>query len=124
MGDSPRADRSIDELRHGVQIQQVRPFRHHRAFRERLTAQRESVAAEAAKYNEIIEEARAFVTGIGSDMSDAMADKSDKWQEGDRGSATASWIEQLEGIDFVETEIEENDENVTALEELPEEPEY
>lgn len=92
------------------------------AFRDKLTALRESVVAEAAKYNEELEEARQFVTEIAGDMSEAMTERNERWQQSDRGTATESWIEELENIELIEIEIEDDDENVTILEELPLEP--
>lgn len=93
-------------------------------FADQLATLRQGVMEAVTKYNEKQEEAREYIAGIGMTMAESYADKSERWQESDRGRATQSWIEEFENIDLQEIEIEEDDENVTTLEGLPEEPEY
>lgn len=52
----------------------------------------------AAAYNEILEEARGYVEDIHSERYNEFDDKSETWQEGERGEATREWLEALENI--------------------------
>jgi uncharacterized phage infection (PIP) family protein YhgE len=83
------------------------------------------------QYNAILADAQAFVEGKASEFRDAYDEKSEKWQEGDRGQATESFtcdwenadLQELEEISIVEPDtIEANAADV--LEGLPESPDY
>jgi hypothetical protein len=80
-------------------------------------------------YNEVIEETRGFVEDIASAADGQFDDKSEKWQEGDKGQQVREWIDawQNEPFDAIELsfpeelalEDEESDHD-GRLENLPE----
>lgn len=79
-------------------------------------------------YNEKLGEAREFVEDIVSSRRDEHGDKSDKWQEGERGQAAESWISEWENISLDDLDIDQPDaletpdpEHRDDLENLPEE---
>jgi hypothetical protein len=45
-------------------------------------------------YNEVVEEIRGFVEDIASERESEFDDKSERWQESDRGEAARDWISQ------------------------------
>lgn len=92
-----------------------------------------------ASYNETLEEARGVIDDIHSQADSDFSDKSENWQEGERGETTRAWIEHLESIrdddltDIDEFSIEDElvsygddveDHNVILSENLEYEPSY
>jgi hypothetical protein len=73
------------------------------------------INAALAPYNEIVEEARGFVEDIASEREGEWDDKSERWQESDRGQAARDWFEQwrsaaeceIETIDDLEPTVPE-----------------
>ena len=63
-----------------------------------------AINAALVPYNEIVEEARGFVEDIASERESEWDDKSERWQEGDRGEAAREWISQWQ--DAADCEIE------------------
>ena len=57
-------------------------------------------------YNETVTEANEWRHGIASEVDSYISDRSDKWQESDKGSAVSSWKDEFEG-DCEEAELEE-----------------
>ena len=83
----------------------------------------ESIAA----YNEAVTAASGFAEDIASRADDEISDKSEKWQEGERGEAATIWKDEWEGASFDEVEIEFPDDitldeldHSATLEQLPE----
>lgn len=76
-----------------------------------------AINAALAPYNEIVEEARGFVEDIASEREGEWDDKSERWQESDRGEAARDWFEQwqsaaecdIETIDDLEPVLPEFD---------------
>lgn len=95
----------------------------------RLTEIRENIEAKVNEYNSALEDAKEFMNNIGNDARSEFDDKSEKWQEGDRGQEVSSWIDELENFspDEIKVElpddIEEPDldhgEEITGLAEEP-----
>lgn len=79
-------------------------------------------------YTDAISEAQAFCEGIASDIESHIDEKSDAWRGGDRGSAYSDWLTEWQlSLDEPSLsqpdEIEEVDEDaITSVENLPEEP--
>lgn len=65
-------------------------------------------------YNAALEKAKEFVDGIAEEAQSEFDDKSEKWQEGERGDAVSSWIDELRNADLPE-EID-----LTVPEDIPE----
>lgn len=95
-------------------------------FDEGLEALREPLKEAETAYNEVLQEARDYATRIGEEIDDAISDKSEAWQEGDRGNAAAEMRDAWQGYapDDVALEIPEDLDGVddldhdTTLEEL------
>lgn len=64
------------------------------AFNEALAKAWEPLEAALSNYNDAISEANVFAEGIVSDMQEYSEGKSDKWKEGDRGTAYSAWMAQ------------------------------
>lgn len=90
-------------------------------------------------YNETLEQARGVIEDIHSQADSDYTDKSEKWQEGERGTAVKEWIDAIESIkdndlndisdfDIDECEIKLSDEvedhSVILSENLEHEPNY
>lgn len=90
---------------------------------------REALDAKLAAYNEVVEEASGFAADIASAADGAIGDKSEKWQEGDRGQAATAWKDEWENASFDAVEIEypddlsidQVDDHASTLSELSEE---
>ena len=124
--DTARRDKLVEELRdgRGVLEDAVSTFN---AAVEELKA---PLLAALEKYNEIVEEARGFVEDIASTADGQFDDKSEKWQEGDKGQAARNWIDAWQNEPFDALEIafpdeltlpDEETDHDGRLENLPEE---
>lgn len=119
-----RRDKLIDDLR-GARGKLVDVVAVTNAEIQRLVGDDLTPAIEA--YNALLEQARAFVEELGTDFRSEFDDKSEGWQEGERGQAADEFIGAFENVSFDDVElpqveeiaIDENDEAV-MLEELPE----
>jgi uncharacterized protein YukE len=78
-------------------------------------------------YNETVEEANRFAADVGAEIAEYTADKSEKWQEGDKGQAYQEWQTEWESF-YAETvdpfdELTEPDDAASdVLENAPSEP--
>jgi hypothetical protein len=90
-------------------------------------------------YNEKLQEARGVIEDIHAERQGEFDDKSEKWQDGERGDATREWLESLDSMkdndlaDIAEFEIDEceiklddevEDHRVILTENLNHEPSY
>ena len=82
------------------------------------------------KYNNLVAEARGWVEDFANTWTDELGEKSEGWQEGEKGQAAAEFVSEYESITLDEIEIEWNDdaslddpEHADALEGLPTQPE-
>ena len=98
-------------------------------FNTTLDQEWQKVQEAVDAHNAKVTEANEFSDEVSSEINDYIGDKSDNWQEGDRGQVYASWQEsweaELEEIDLEKpTEIDVPDENVAdTFGDLPNEPE-
>jgi DNA repair exonuclease SbcCD ATPase subunit len=97
---------------------------------ETITAEDEKVKAAIADYNGALADAKTFVEETAERLRGEYDEKSERWQEGDKGSAASEFIEQWENVDMEdidESETIQPDEisadHCEALEGLPEESE-
>jgi molecular chaperone DnaK (HSP70) len=58
-----------------------------------------------APLNEKIEEARGFVEDIKNERQEEFDDKSERWQEGERGEAAQEWLQSWENAESELSEI-------------------
>jgi hypothetical protein len=99
-------------------------------YNDEVRKLREPLEAALAEYNQNVEAARGFAEDIASQAESDIDDKSERWQEGERGEAAAEWKGQWENevfdeisIDFPE-DIEISDaDHADKLDALPEEAE-
>ena len=83
-----------------------------------------------ADYNSALDDARNFVVDIVSQAEEDFSDKSERWQEGERGEIVRAWIDewdtaQLDDIDAPEIEriVIDLEDHADILEQLPSEAE-
>lgn len=113
-----------------------------RTKREKLDAAIEAYNEAAAKawgvvedalqaYNETLEPAREWISGITGDIDVYVSERSEKWQEGEKAEAYESWKSDYESADSSLEEVsinppdqieEDIEDHAQILEELPEEP--
>jgi len=98
------------------------------AYNEVLTAAKEALLEAQEAYNETLGEAREFVEDIASSRREDYDAKSDRWKEGDNGTAAEAFTDAWEGIDLEPVDFELPDEieepdlaHRDDLEALPEE---
>lgn len=89
----------------------------------------EIVGQALADHKLALEEAKEFCEDIANDVQNYFDDKSEKWQEGDRGSAVQAMADEWSGVDLDQDEMDEPDrvdppsyQHSNDLEGLPEEP--
>jgi len=68
--------------------------------------------------NGVLEEARDWAENVTSRCRDEFNDKSEKWQEGERGTEAEEWIAGLEGLEIEEVD-QLDDEVSTTLNDYP-----
>ncbi len=79
-------------------------------FNQTLGAAKEKLEEDQQKYNDELEKLRDFRDGIVSEMDDYIADRSEKWQEGERGQNYVSWKDEWEQLDLEPIELSLPDE--------------
>lgn len=94
----------------------------HTALAARLANAKDELEAAFNVYNGVLGELRDFRDGLVSDMDSYFSDRSEKWQEGDKGQQYETWKqawEDLELEDLEELELEHGD----NFEQAPMDPE-
>ena len=83
-----------------------------------------------ADYNSALERARAFATDIVSQAEEDFSDKSERWQEGERGEICRAWIDEWEQLSLDDIELPDIDrividaeDHADLLDQLPDEAE-
>lgn len=76
------------------------------AFNATMETAREALETAFEVYETTFNEAKAWAEDIVSQANDDFADKSERWQEGDNGSAAREWIDEWEGALTDEPAIE------------------
>ncbi|ARK07508.1 hypothetical protein LAV_00133 [Sphingobium phage Lacusarx] len=95
-----------------------------------LQDKKDAIIAAIENYNKSLEDARDFIDNtVAGHFNDEFNDKSEKWQEGERGDATREWIDEIEGVsgELVDVDAitdDELQEHIDYLENIPEEPNY
>lgn len=56
------------------------------------------------EYNDLVTEANDFVVEVAGEGRDYIDEKSERWQEGDRGQEVAGFVEEWEGVELDEVE--------------------
>lgn len=97
---------------------------------EKITQFETSLNEKIADLNAIIEEANGLRDEIQADAQSYYDEKSEKWQEGERGSAHSDWVsswqEEIEEIEEISIEtvakVEETPETLLSDDDYPTEP--
>lgn len=90
-----------------------------------MAAAKEAVETELAALNESIEQAAQFMCDLHADAQSEFDERSEKWQESDRGQEFSAWVEEFQQeIPLVEIEfpdeLESPEVDLSALENLRE----
>jgi hypothetical protein len=95
-------------------------------YNEAVAKLREPVDQAAAKYNEVLGEAKAFVEDIASQADSDFDEKSEKWQESDKGEAAGEYRDAWQNIELDELTLDwpdafgiQDPDHVCELGELP-----
>lgn len=98
-------------------------------FNAVVEAAQEPVTAAVEEYNAALQEAANFVEAMASEIEAEIADKSERWQESEKGQAFDTWQQEWEAVVFDDIQIDFPDQlegpdlsAANALEDLPEEP--
>ena len=67
---------------------------------------RASIEAAQQKYNDVLGEAEVLRDEIREAIEDYIADRSEKWQEGERAEAYAAWRDAFDSLDTSELDID------------------
>jgi hypothetical protein len=91
---------------------------------------RAPVEIAVTEYNEIVSEARTLCSDVANKITSYISDKSEKWQESDKGQAVQEFADAWEGVDLSDIDYAWPDELIieiptydSDLEELPQEAE-
>src|SRR5262245_48455400 len=75
-------------------------------FNSKVEELKAPVTSALEAYNEALGEARSFAEDIASEGDSARDQKSDKWQESERGEASRGWVEEWQNVSLDDIEIE------------------
>ena len=75
-------------------------------FNDTLRDAWEKVQEQIEKYNAVIDDAKAWAEDIASEIQSFIEDKSEAWQQGDRGQAYEEWRSSFETVELEEVELE------------------
>jgi hypothetical protein len=76
------------------------------AFNTAMEAQWEAVADALAHYNETVNQANEWLATVSSEIERYMSDRSEKWQDSERGQTYEQWKNDFESNDLEEVELD------------------
>lgn len=68
-------------------------------YNDEVNKAKEKVTAVIASFNDVAGQAAVFVQEVADRASGEIDEKTEKWQEGDRGQAAISWKDEWENFD-------------------------
>ena len=80
------------------------------AYKEALVAPTAAVEAAVAAYNAALAEASEFAQEVSGRIGDDIDEKSEKWQESEKGEAAGAWRDAWDELSLDDIEIEFPDE--------------
>ena len=97
-------------------------------YNDTVSEAKVEVEAAVEKFNGLVTNVKEFTDGVAQRASDEFDDKSEKWQEGERGEAASSWKDEWENFGLEEIDVNwpddlDIDQPDMDLEALPEEAE-
>jgi peptide subunit release factor 1 (eRF1) len=92
-------------------------IKQHQDLSAALRAAFDEITAATIAFNEAIGNARDFASRVAGEREENIGNKSEAWQEGDRGQAAQAWVESWAECDL--GEMDEPDESIVeAFEQL------
>lgn len=76
-------------------------------YNEAMAAQWSAVKATTQTYNAVVAEANAWQEDVVSAMQEYIAERSNKWQDSERGHAYLDWQEEYESNDLEEIALDQ-----------------
>jgi hypothetical protein len=76
------------------------------AFNAAMEAQWEGVANALEAYNSTVEQANEWLSMVSSEIEAYMSDRSEKWQDSERGQAYEQWKNEFESNDLEAVELD------------------
>jgi len=76
-----------------------------RVYNAECAELRAPLEAALTAYNEQLEEVKGFVEDIANQADDEYSNKSERWQDGDKGQSARQWIDDWQGAEFEPVEI-------------------
>lgn len=67
----------------------------------------QKVAEAQEAYNALVSEAKELVEGLRDEVETYYDERSEKWQESDRGQVYQGWLQEFQQIDLEEADLEE-----------------
>jgi hypothetical protein len=83
------------------------------AFNDAMTTARADLQEKIDAYNEVLAEAKSFVDDVAQNWQNDFEEKSERWQEGEKGEAVAAMIEAWQNADLEEVSVDMPDEEVS-----------
>jgi hypothetical protein len=83
------------------------------AFNDAMTVARNELQAALDIYNEALTEAKAFAEDVAQNWENDFEEKSERWQEGEKGEAVREMIEAWQSVDLDEAAIDMPDAEVS-----------
>lgn len=75
-------------------------------YNDELERLRGPIEDALSAYNELVAEARDFASDVASQADSDIADKSEKWQDSERGQAAIAFKDEWEGLVLEDVEID------------------
>jgi hypothetical protein len=119
-----KEDAERDNLIAELNLRQTRLEKALESYNANMEQEQAIVQEALDNYNAALEEAREFTSDIASQADSDIADRSDKWQESEKGQAAAEWKDAWAGVALDEIEISfpdpiEVEFDISELEEAP-----
>jgi len=76
-------------------------------FNQQLADAYEQVETARAAYLETLEAGTAFIAGVREDAQSYFDDRSEAWQEGEKGEAYQDWINELDDVNLDAPELDQ-----------------
>jgi chromosome segregation ATPase len=76
------------------------------SFNSELEDNQTALQAKLDAYNELISEAQEFANEVAGRADEEISDKSETWQDGEKGQEATAWKDAWENLSFDEVEID------------------
>lgn len=76
------------------------------SFNEKLSDLRDGLIEKVNDYNEALADAQSWIEDVKADREGEYEDKSERWQEGEKGQAARAWLDEYEAFELTEVELD------------------